>query len=177
MLYRPKFCAECGERIMRVDWPLFASRRFCELCSSINKGADLLPRVVAAIGIVIGLLGIGIAMRTSIKPRTDGREEARRFSAIPPPQDRVPSALINQAPSPPATPVAVPEQRMVPTVAAPPSKTADIAAPMPPVEDKYLCGAQTKKGTPCSRRVKGPKRCYQHEGMPAIVGQNELRVK
>lgn len=177
MLYRPKFCAECGERIMRVDWPLFASRRFCELCSSVNKGADLLPRAVAAIGIFIGLLGIAFATRTSIRPKTDKREVARNLTNVLPPQNQVRSESIVQAPSPQATPVALPEQRTVPTGDAPPSRTADIAVPLQPVEEKYRCGAQTKKGTPCSRRVKGPKRCYQHEGMPAMVGQNELRVK
>lgn len=30
----------------------------------------------------------------------------------------------------------------------------------------YFCGAITKKGTPCSRRVKSPGRCWQHIGQP-----------
>jgi hypothetical protein len=41
----------------------------------------------------------------------------------------------------------------------------------------YTCGARTKKGTPCSRRVHGPVRCWQHKGMPAIVPQDKLLVK
>jgi hypothetical protein len=31
-------------------------------------------------------------------------------------------------------------------------------------EDVYICGRETKKGTPCSRRVHGPVRCWQHKG-------------
>jgi hypothetical protein len=37
--------------------------------------------------------------------------------------------------------------------------------PVPPAA-KYFCGYPTKKGTPCSRKVreKGA-RCYQHDGL------------
>jgi len=44
-------------------------------------------------------------------------------------------------------------------------------------EDVYLCGARTKKGTPCSRRVHSPARCWQHKGMPAMLPQEKLLVK
>lgn len=36
-------------------------------------------------------------------------------------------------------------------------------------EPVFLCGARTKKGTACTRRVKeAGKRCWQHQGMPAM---------
>jgi len=42
----------------------------------------------------------------------------------------------------------------------------------------YLCGARTRKGTPCRRRVHfAGERCYQHKGMPAIVPLEKLTVK
>jgi hypothetical protein len=44
-------------------------------------------------------------------------------------------------------------------------------------EQVYICGARTKKGTPCSRRVSGPVRCWQHKGMPAMKPQAELAIK
>jgi hypothetical protein len=44
-------------------------------------------------------------------------------------------------------------------------------------EDVYLCGARTKKGTPCSRRVQRPVRCWQHKGAPAMLPQEKLLVK
>jgi len=43
--------------------------------------------------------------------------------------------------------------------------------------DVYICGARTKKGTPYSRRVHGPVRCWQHKGMPAMLPQEKLAVK
>jgi hypothetical protein len=43
--------------------------------------------------------------------------------------------------------------------------------------DVYICGARTKKGMPCSRRVHGPVRCWQHKGMPAMLPQEKLLVK
>ena len=41
-------------------------------------------------------------------------------------------------------------------------------------EPVYFCGAQTKKGTPCSRRVKGGGRCWQHKDKEAMLPQEEL---
>lgn len=44
------------------------------------------------------------------------------------------------------------------------------------IEDIYTCGARTKKGKPCSRRVHGPVRCWQHKGMKAMVEQEKLKI-
>jgi len=42
----------------------------------------------------------------------------------------------------------------------------------------YICGARTKKGTPCRRRVHfAGERCFQHKGMPAIVSLEKLTIK
>ena len=50
---------------------------------------------------------------------------------------------------------------------------------LPPatIEEIYICGARTKKGKPCSRRVHGPVRCWQHKGEKAILPQEKLRVE
>lgn len=47
----------------------------------------------------------------------------------------------------------------------------------PAIEEVYLCGARTKKGKPCSRRVHGPVRCWQHKGEKAMLPQEKLLVK
>jgi hypothetical protein len=44
-------------------------------------------------------------------------------------------------------------------------------------EQVYICGARTKKGTPCSRRVHGPVRCWQHKGLKPMMPQEKLLVK
>jgi len=42
----------------------------------------------------------------------------------------------------------------------------------------YICGARTKKGTPCHRRVHAAgERCFQHKGLPAMVSLEKLVVK
>jgi hypothetical protein len=45
------------------------------------------------------------------------------------------------------------------------------------VEQTYQCGARTKKGTPCSRRVHGPVRCWQHKGQKAMLPLEKLIIK
>jgi hypothetical protein len=40
-----------------------------------------------------------------------------------------------------------------------------------------LCGARTKKGTMCTRRVHGAVRCWQHLGKPAMLPPEKLLVK
>jgi hypothetical protein len=32
-MYRPKFCAECGEKIIRLRWRVWTSRMFCDDCA------------------------------------------------------------------------------------------------------------------------------------------------
>jgi hypothetical protein len=49
--------------------------------------------------------------------------------------------------------------------------------PAATVEETYICGARTKKGTPCSRRVRGPVRCWQHKGAKAMLPVEKLVVK
>jgi hypothetical protein len=46
-------------------------------------------------------------------------------------------------------------------------------------DDKaYICGARTKKGTPCHRRVHAAgERCFQHKGMAAMVPLDKLKSK
>jgi hypothetical protein len=48
--------------------------------------------------------------------------------------------------------------------------------PTEPDEVVYICGARTKKGTPCQRRVRAPGRCWQHRGRPAMLPPAKLIV-
>ena len=41
----------------------------------------------------------------------------------------------------------------------------------------YICGARTKKGTPCARRVHSAVRCWQHKGSPAMLPPEKLIVR
>ncbi|HEY7785116.1 MAG TPA: hypothetical protein VIB00_10335 [Pyrinomonadaceae bacterium] len=44
-------------------------------------------------------------------------------------------------------------------------------------EQIYICGARTKKGTPCSRRVSAEVRCWQHKGERAMLPREKLVIK
>ena len=57
------------------------------------------------------------------------------------------------------------------------SNAAGVTSQPSTIEEIYICGARTKKGTPCSRRVHGPVRCWQHKGEKAMLPQEKLLVK
>ncbi|HET9528282.1 MAG TPA: hypothetical protein VFO99_19050, partial [Pyrinomonadaceae bacterium] len=57
------------------------------------------------------------------------------------------------------------------------STTSSAPQPAPSNEQVYICGARTKKGKPCSRRLHGPVRCWQHKGAPAMLPAERLLVK
>ncbi len=134
--YRPNFCSECGEKIVRLRWRFWTSRRFCDKCSARFTRTRLLRGALAAFAFLV--LGVLIGRGTRQKP----------------------------------SPLVI--ERLVNTTATQSSMSAPVSAT---VDDTYICGARTKKGTPCSRRVHGPVRCWQHKGLPAILPTEKLRVR
>ena len=165
VLYKPKFCCNCGEKIDRVSWTPLTSRRFCDVCKTEQKHHELLSLSVVAIGIAAGLFGVsGFMVRpnvvtesgkiaTSAAPRPV-TSEPRRFASVttnaPPAVSRVDSAV----------PVSIGNSATRPGLRA----GVEPTSLSPPTA--YFCGATTKKGTACSRRVKAQGRCWQHEGQP-----------
>lgn len=150
--YRPNFCAECGAKLLRLHWHVWTSRRFCNECARHLRKT----RLAATVAVVITLVSLGFMA---------GR--ARRSS--PPPliiQRRADSPLSDGAPN----------LQSGSTNSGGKSSTAP-GAGEPAIEDIYTCGARTKKGTPCSRRVHGPVRCWQHKGMRAMLPQEKLLIR
>jgi hypothetical protein len=70
-------------------------------------------------------------------------------------------------------------RELPPLVIQRPASIANSTSTQPAVtvEETYICGARTKKGTPCSRRVRGPVRCWQHKGAKAMLPLEKLVVK
>lgn len=162
MLYRPNYCSNCGEKVERVDWGFFTSRRFCDICETEFKGHDILTRAGVLLVLAIGVVGIGAYLRSGpgtefVKQPTKLAEREAR-----PELEAKPRATENPIPS--TTPDLSPKSSEVPRVGPKP-----MPAKVEIAEAQYFCGAETKKGTPCSRRVKGNTRCYQHVGMPAMA--------
>ena len=173
MLFRPNFCANCGEKIERADWGILTSRRFCPVCESEFKGQDLIPRAAVVVGILIGVFGFGSYLKSGAAGTNSltVRQPARLLEQRPSDSPVVQTEVKPETVSP--TPVATLPQ----TAVAQPTSIHAITPKMAvAAESQYYCGAETKKGTPCTRRVKGNTRCYQHTGMPAMLPAEKLRI-
>jgi hypothetical protein len=145
--YRPNFCCECGNKIVRLRWFVWSSRRFCAKCSrTLVKSNWLRPSITVLVFFLATFL-LGRGCRRTAPPLIIER----------PVQSTANSANVDAASS---------------------TQNATTAPqPTPIIEPTYTCGARTKKGTPCSRRVHGPVRCWQHKGAPAMLPQEKLRIK
>ena len=162
-MYKPNFCCECGERVVRPRMRAWTSRRFCGSCEKrFGRGS------LTASFLLLGLLGGGgfLFGRLS-RPMRPPLIVERGGAGLNPP------AASPTAPRPAG------EVREGAAAKPEPSYGPDGTAnerPTDPEEVVYVCGARTKKGTPCQRRVRGPGRCWQHRGKPAILPPSKLVV-
>ncbi len=147
-MYRPNFCSECGTKTVRLHWHLWTSRRFCDKCAKqLRKERFLYMLVVSA-----ALLSIGFIA-------------GRAGHSAPPP------LIIERAASSPVL------NSAAASLAEKSGNSLLPNAPAPLTGDVYLCGARTKKGKPCSRRLQSPVRCWQHKGSKAMLPDERLLVK
>lgn len=152
-MYKPNFCSQCGAKLLRLRWHIWTSRRFCNECASRLRKERFFPWLFAALTLLSAGYCIGRVRRPLPPPLTIVR---RADSPLNSPEDPGRSSAGTAT-----------------TTGGDPSKTLVKT----PEEDVYLCGARTKKGTPCSRRVHGPVRCWQHKGMPAMLPPDKLIIK
>jgi hypothetical protein len=154
-IYRPNFCAQCGERIIRLRWSLWTSRSFCDACfPEFRKQRWLSPLLRIGAFLCLGLV-TGRALRSKPAPLIIERNATVPSSSQQAADKSSDSIKTADAHGGSAT------------------ETKRVAGE----EEVYLCGARTKKGTPCSRRVHGPVRCWQHKGMPAMLPPDKLIIK
>ena len=169
MLYRPNFCCNCGEKIVRTTWSIFTSRRFCGICETEYKGIDYLPRVIVLIAGIVTVAGAaGLLRKDPAAPSSGLDATSRQRRVVAQPATKADesfasqrAANTNQAetggvqPAPQSSPAANSLQRRT--------------AQKPSTETVHYCGALTKKGTACTRRVKTNGRCWQHQGQPSAA--------
>jgi hypothetical protein len=177
MPYKPKFCCQCATPIERTNWTFLTSRRFCELCETDYKLEDWIRKAMVAVAIFFGIFGIGtllwkpekplnlvssnatIVNKSPVNTQASVNANVQSFAKI---QEanltalQSPAKLLNAPPKPDLK-----AQRAV-------NQTSAVQ------ETMYFCGAETKKGMPCSRRMKGNIRCWQHEGKPAMLPMEKL---
>jgi len=149
-MYRPNFCAECGEKLLRLRWHVWTSRRFCNRCARRLRRTRLVPVLLTSLSLIAGGYVVVRVRRPAPPPLVIVR---RSDSPLNDGQPQITGTKLTQA--------AVQSS-------SPPISTSEAV---------FICGARTKKGTPCSRRVHGPVRCWQHKGMPAMLTQDKLEVK
>lgn len=177
MSYKPKFCCECGEPIQRVNWTPLTSRRFCELCETEYKFEEMIPKAVLAAVIFLSIIGIGFFMRKAEKPlnltsvnsknanmnsvnaQIAANADVKTFAKIQETNSAAPDTPARQPNVQPKTNLKTPKPESAPATAQ---------------EIIYFCGAETKKGTFCTHRVKGGGRCWQHAGKPAMLPPDKL---
>lgn len=170
MLFRPTYCCDCGEKIERERWRFWTSTRFCELCETVNRPYELLSRGAVALGTLVVIFWIGSAVipvtkteaeTASIKPQNvpSKKDDVRKASSEQTVRTFKADADVESRDKAFGSGDSVKED-------FPPNFSAKrVNDP----ENVYLCGARTKKGTACTRRVKERgKRCWQHEGMSAM---------
>jgi hypothetical protein len=158
-MYKPNFCAECGTKLLRLRWQLWTSRKFCNDCARRLRKARLIPALFAALALISAGYVAGRMRRPAPPPLIIERRSDSPLG------DGVP---ISSTPRSPATQ----------SVVEPGGNSVASPGPPPTVDEAvYTCGARTQKGTPCSRRVHGPVRCWQHKGRRAMLPPEKLIVK
>jgi hypothetical protein len=141
-MYKPRYCTDCGDRIERERWRSWHSRQFCELCSPKYRFRRFgMPFVLVGVSILIGY-----GLRGFVQPRW-GRPAPRLEI------NHNPLRLMGQV---------APRKGDKPPDVSPSPDLAPVTRKAPvPVK---VCGAPTKRGIPCKRKVRGTGYCYQHRG-------------
>jgi hypothetical protein len=166
-MHRRNFCAECGARLARKGWRVWIGGRICDACERrLGKLRLLRPLFLVAI-LALAAFVLGRYLRPKPPPLIVQRAANSPLSDLPVDlSDAGRSANRN------------PKSQ---NAAAQIDENASTGQPSSAglVDDViYICGARTKKGTPCKRRVQAAgERCYQHKGMPAILPLEKLSVK
>ena len=171
-MYKPNFCAECGESVRRARWHVWTSRRFCRQCAHRFRRSRIFSTLLWG----AALFGLGLV--------------SGRFQRASPPPLIV--ERVGEIPSAPP-PLSASNEKRESTDAGSAAEETAATAPQPepvygpdgtaterptdPNEIVSICGARTQKGTPCRRRVRGTGRCWQHKGLPAMLAPDKLIVK
>jgi hypothetical protein len=172
-MYKPNFCAECGTKLLRLRWHLWTSRRFCNDCARRLRKARLAPALIATLALISAGYVAGRMRRPAPPPLTiERRSDSPLGDAVP--GQSTQRTLATQSGA--TQPGVEPGKNSAASSSSPSSAVVD-ATSDGTVLAVYTCGARTQKGTPCSRRVHGPVRCWQHQGRPAMLPQEKLIVK
>jgi hypothetical protein len=178
MLYKPTYCCHCGESVERIEWRIWTSRKFCENCEIVFRKEEWFVRIGIAGTVLLALLGFGSYLKSpekslnlssgpnvfesSNKTRevTTGNTDGSANRTLRP----VNANQASQTGSHRDSNATTKEGNLKIRESQQNGETDAV----------YFCGAQTKKGLPCTRKVRGGGRCWQHEGQPAVLPTEKL---
>lgn len=171
MFYKPNFCAECGARIEAEARRFWSNGKFCRACAKRFRRASF----VKAASLVAALAGGGFLAGRALRPSAP------------------PVVIATMTPARESSIASVSSNGNANSAAQDSAKQSDssnaksgglkygksfVETPPDPNEIISSCGARTKKGTPCQRRVRGVgRRCFQHTGKPAMLPPEKLIVQ
>lgn len=133
------FCSECGERIKGKRSSSLLSRSFCSRCS---PGLDRARLMLIAVPVLCGAIGFAIGHFTAT---------GEPFYYIGTP--------VESGSSGPARSADDNTTRSSRSSEAVTQRERPVVSPGP---SEAICGARTKAGKPCQRKVKGGGYCWQH---------------
>jgi hypothetical protein len=139
-----KFCSECGEQLKVKAITRLPFRAFCAQCSPRFNRARLILFAAPAL-----CAGIGFAFGNYTKTREPFYYIGSPVESGASRSDH--SAERNAAPSSRATESGMQREQLV----------------ISPSATEAICGARTKSGKPCQRKVKGGGYCWQHRAKAA----------
>jgi hypothetical protein len=150
---RSNFCANCGARLARKGWRSWLAGARCDDCA-LRLGRGMTKRFVILAASATAAFAFGRYLRPAPPPLIIHRAANSPLSDVPVDFN----AQTNRT------------MRTSNSNSMQTGLTADDTA--------YICGARTKKGTPCRRRVHAAgERCYQHKGMAAILSLDKLTIQ
>jgi hypothetical protein len=188
MFYKPKYCSECASELNKCDESYWLVSRFCEVCKPHFKAIEIFTKFGGiAFGAIATIFGVGVWLQKPVvQPLNLAKTEIASVAPAPKPLQKIennqPKSNVQPKVVEVNQPVAVSSKQSVTPQTQPAfdKKTPQTAAEVSQsaaIETVYMCGAKTKKGTPCSRKVKGNVRCWQHTGQEAMMSAKELRIQ
>lgn len=170
MLYKPSFCCHCGEKIEPADWNIFSSRRFCDVCKEENKGFEILAKLAVVAAFLLPLSVAGSFLRTGDTESGQAQTVSLVQTAKKPPApdmnrvaqsaSRNPEAIDNKD----ITGLPSSTENPVPEIGKQPQNQKITSE-----GEVFYCGAITKKGTACTRKVKTKGYCWQHSARTVSI--------